>query len=182
MAVDQKKLAWIFGMIALAALSRLIPHPHNFTPIGALGLFAAVHIKPKYLAWMAPLIALWISDLLIMNILYADLYGEFRWFGHKFVYAGFFLIFMLGTLIKRISIPRVGIFSLMASLVFFLVSNFGVWLGSTFYPQNLTGLLACYTAGLPFLGNTIAGDLCYTGLLFGAFHWVSIREKFHTVS
>jgi len=182
MALDRKKLAWIVGIIALAALSRLIPHPHNFTPIGALGLFAAAHLRPRYVAWLAPLVALWISDLLIMNILYADIYGEFRWFGHLFVYLGFILIFLFGTLLRRISIPRLGLFSLTSSFLFFLISNFGVWLGSSFYPQNLTGLIACYTAGLPFLGNTIAGDLFYTAVIFGAFHWVSIRERFHTAA
>jgi hypothetical protein len=177
MAPDRKNMRWILGLIALGALSRLIPHPHNFTPIAALGLFAAAYIRPVKLAWLAPFLALWISDLLIMNTLYADLYGEFRWFGHPFVFAGFFLIFLLGTFLKKITALRLGAFSLTSSAVFFLVSNFGVWLGSAVYPQNISGLLACYTAGLPFFGNTIAGDLVYVSLLFGAYHWVAAREK-----
>ncbi|MFM7399706.1 MAG: DUF6580 family putative transport protein, partial [Bacteroidota bacterium] len=66
--------------------------------------------------------------------------------------------------------------SLAGSLVFFLVTNFSVWYGSTFYPQNTAGLIACYTAGLPFLGNTVLGDLFFNGVLFGAWFWILNRK------
>ena len=56
-----------------------------------------------------------------------------------------------------------------SSVLFFVVTNFGMWLSSGIYPRNLAGLQACYVAAIPFLQNTVAGDLFYAALLFGGF-------------
>ena len=165
-----KSVIFITLAILLAAASRLIPHPLNFTPIAAIGLFGAAHLKPRWLAFLIPGLAMWISDLIIMNTIMAEFYSGFRWIGHSWVYIAFGAIVSLGFLLRgRVAFSTVLGASLTSSILFFLVTNFGVWLGSTFYPQNWAGLMTCYTAAIPFFWNTIAGDLFYCTVLFGSF-------------
>lgn len=162
---------WIFAAFLLvAALSRLLPHPYNFTPIGGMALFAGGLLSGKRLFWLVPLLAFWVSDLLVNNVLYASYFDEFVWFGHPFVYLSLFLIIIIGKLLlKKISIPRLLGGSLAASALFFLLSNFGVWLTGLTYPLSWEGLMACYAAAIPFFQNTVAGDLFYVTLLFGSY-------------
>jgi hypothetical protein len=171
------------AMIIAAALSRLLPHPYNFTPIGAIGLFGAAHFSRRYLSYLIPFAALWLSDLLLNNLVYARMYPEFYgegfvWFSAAslWVYLGFALIILLGSaLLRQVKISNLLTSSLLASLIFFLVTNFGVWFASPFAPKTVAGLLAAYTAGIPFFWNTLAGDLFYVAVLFGAFEWAQRR-------
>lgn len=162
---------WIFaGFVFVAALSRLLPHPYNFAPIGGMALFAGGVLSGKRLFWIIPLLAYWVSDLLVNNILYASYFDGFVWFGHPFVYLSLFLIVGLGKLLlNKISISRVIAGSLSASVVFFILSNLGVWLVAPTYPPTWAGLMACYTAAIPFFQYTVAGDLFYVTILFGSY-------------
>ena len=162
---------WIFaGFVLAAALSRILPHPYNFTPIGGMALFAGGVLSGKRLYWIVPLIAYWISDLLVMNILYASYYEGMVWFGLPSVYLSIILIVVLGrTILKKIKLSRLIAGSLGASVIFYLVTNFGVWLSSPTYPLSWTGLIACYEAAIPFFQNTVAGDLFYVTILFGSY-------------
>lgn len=163
-------------IILLAAASRLVPHPYNVTPIGAMALFGAAHFSRRYLAILLPLAAMWLSDLALNNIVYAEYYDGFVWFGASLVYFSFALIALLGLVsLRRFSWGRLLGASLGGSVLFFLVTNFGVWLSDPVYPKNITGLILCYTAGLPFFGNTLLGDLFYCGVLFGSFAWLERR-------
>jgi hypothetical protein len=173
-----------FGIIALlilvAALSRLLPHPYNFTPIGAMGLFGAAYFNRRWLAFAVPFAAMWVSDLILNNVVYArqfpEYYQGFQWFGSAPVYLSFALIVGLGlVLLRKVRVESVLIASLSASVLFFLITNFAVWLNSGAYPQNAPGLWMCYVAGLPFFGNTLLGDLFYSGVLFGAYEWMKVR-------
>jgi hypothetical protein len=164
----------ICGMILLAALSRLIPHPINFAPIGGMALFGAACFSQRYWAFIIPIVSMWISDLVLNNLVYAELFDGFVWLhsGVLFSYGAFALIVVLGMFtLKKVRIPRLIASALSASIIFFLVSNFGVWFSGTMYPGDFGGLMACYTAGLPFFQNTVLGDLVYTGVLFGAFEF-----------
>ena len=148
----KKEYNIILGMIVLAVASRLLPHPPNFAPITGIALFAASKINKKLVAFLLPLFCLFITDL-ILGLSWINL----------FVYLSFGLISMMGMLVKRVSILTV----LGSSLLFFIVSNFGVWL--FYYPLSLEGLVSCFTLAIPFFGNTLAGDLFYTALLFYSF-------------
>lgn len=162
------------SLIALAALTRLLPHPHNFTPIGAMALFGAAYFNRQWLMLAVPFAALFLSDLFINNVIYRELYGgQFTLISSWWIYAAFALVMLIGTgwLRKKVSAIRVLGASLSASAVFFLVTNFSVWVGSGMYPKTLAGLAACYTAGIPFLGNTVLGDLFFSATLFGVFEW-----------
>lgn len=167
-------------MILMAALSRLLPHPDNVTPVGAMALFGGAYFSRKYLAFLLPLAAMWFSDLLLNNLYYARLYPEyydgFVWMGNLWVYVAFIAIVLIGMgLLKKISPLRVIGASLFGSVLFFLVTNLGAWFVDPMYPKTTTGLAAAYAAGLPFFRNTLMGDLVYCGVLFGGFEWAKSR-------
>ena len=174
-----KKDNWIVltVFVVLAALSRLVPHPMNVTPIAAMALFGAAYFNRKLL-FVIPVLALFVSDLLVNNILYSSYYQHFVFFyqGAFFVYLSFFLIAGLGVfLLKKIAVKNIILSSLLASTLFFLISNFGVWMTGTMYPHTFGGLIACYTMAIPFFGNTLLGDLFYVGVLFGGYELVKMK-------
>ena len=133
----------IFGIIC-----RLIPHPPNFSPVTAIALFGGLNFSDKRIAFSIPLVVLFLSDL-ILGISMINL----------FVYIGFLTIVFLGTKIKSIKFGNI----ILSSFIFFLISNFGVWIIG--YPKNIEGLILCYTMAIPFFGYSIAGDLFF-GYLF----------------
>ena len=135
-------------IILVLALSRLIPHPPNFSPVTAIALFGGLNFSDKRIAVSIPLIVLFLSDL-ILGISVINL----------FVYTGFSIIVFLGTKIKSIKFGNI----ILSSFIFFLISNFGVWIIG--YPKNIEGLILCYTMAIPFFGYSIAGDLFF-GYLF----------------
>lgn len=148
-------LAAIFGAAAL----RLVPHPANFSPIDAMALFSGAYLRRRGLAFAAPFGALFLSDAVL---------GFYP--GMEFVYASVAAIVLIGWLVaSRKSVLRIGLGTVAGSVLFFVVTNFGVWLGSGMYPHTVTGLAACYTAAVPFFQNTLAGDFFYSALLFGGF-------------
>lgn len=165
-------------LILLAALSRLIPHPANFAPIGGMALFGAAYYSRRVWAFVIPIVSMWISDLILNNVVYAAFFDRFVWFynGSLFTYGAFALIALMGTFtLKKVRVPNLLFSALGASVIFFLVSNFGIWFSAGMYPKDFGGLVACYAAGIPFFKNTLLGDLFYTGILFGAFEF-SVRR------
>jgi len=164
----------VITLIGLAALSRLLPHPPNFTAVGAMALFGAAYLSPRWLGFAVPFAALWMSDLIINNVVYATYFDQFVWFYNPSNYIGFGLVMVAGTLLlRRIRLSNLVLASFSASLIFFVVSNFAVWLSNPLYPKTGEGLVACYMAGVPFFWNTLAGDLSFSLLLFGSFAWIS---------
>lgn len=164
----------ISGIILLAAMSRLIPHPANFAPIGGIALFGAAYYSKRYWVFIIPIVSMWLADLVLNNVVYSQYFDHFVWFyqGCYWTYGAFILIGLLGfVVLKRIRIHNLVLASLLASVAFFAVSNFGVWASTTMYPKDFSGLMTCYAAGLPFFKNTLIGDLVYTGVLFGTFEF-----------
>ncbi|MDP2421481.1 DUF6580 family putative transport protein [Sediminibacterium sp.] len=175
MPIAQKmnvRFAVLAVMILFAAFSRLIPHMPNFSPLGTIGLFGAAYFLKKWQAFLIPIAATWLSDLFINNVIYAQYFPKFTWFykGFYWQYGSYLMIVLAGLwIMKKVTVPRIIGGALASSAIFFLISNFGVWLGSRFYPQDTAGLLQCYTAALPFLKGTLYGNLFYAGVLFGGF-------------
>ena len=152
MKAMKKEYTVIFSMIILAVASRLLPHPPNFAPITGIALFAASKLNKKILAFLLPLFCLFITDL-ILGLGWINL----------FIYGAFGMVSLIGMRIQKVSpLTVVG-----SSLLFFIVSNLGVWF--LYYPLTLEGLMTCFTLAIPFFGNTIAGDLVYTAVLFYSF-------------
>jgi hypothetical protein len=147
------------SMIILAAAARILPHPWNFTPIGAMALFSGAMFCDRRVAFLFPLAALFAGDLFV---------GLHRLI--PVVYASFFLSVLIGTwLSDRRTILRIGGAVFLGALQFFLITNFAVWEVFGTYPHTLAGLAACCIAGLPLFGNTLAGDTVYATLFFGIF-------------
>lgn len=176
MTTHHARLLVLLSAIVAAAALRLVPHPPNFTPIGAMALFGAAHLGRRPLAMAAPLSALLLSDLVLG--FYSGMWVQ---------YLAVALTVALGWVaLTKVSALRVAGAALASSILFFVVSNFGTWTLSGMYPLTAAGLAACYAAGIPFFQNTLAGDLFYCGLLFGGFALLeravpALRSELRTV-
>lgn len=169
----QNTLKFVLVLILVAAFSRIIPHPHNFTPVGGIAVFGSYFLGRKIWAFLVPLFSLWLSDLFINNIIYPIQYPQyyegFTLFGSFWVYGSFLLMIPIAWgLLSTFTLPRLALTGFSTASLFFLVTNFGSWLNNPIYPQNFSGLLTSYIAGLPFFQNTLLGDICYLVILFGA--------------
>ena len=147
----------ILGMILLAAAIRIVPHPWNLTPVGAMALFSGAAIPKRALAFVFPLTALLAGDALKgFHILLPVVYVSFAISVEIGIWLG-----------DNRSIRRLGGAVLLGAVQFFLITNFAVWGILNTYPKTFSGLMACYAAGLPLFRNTLAGDAIFSGLLFG---------------
>lgn len=165
-----QNIAAISLIIGIAVILRIMPHPANMAPIAAMALFGGATLDRKY-ALIIPLIALFVSDLII------GLHGTML-----FVYGGFILTGLIGMWLKKhYSVKTIVLSAVVSSILFFLITNFGVWIEGELYPTTLQGLLSSYMMGIPFLKNTLIGDLFYTGAFFGSYTVVkriSVRFAF----
>jgi len=169
-------LAVLAGMILAVALTRLIPHPPNFSPVEAMALFGGAYFARRGLAVLVPLAALFVSDLVLGLMMGGEYFQYFVSAGFLLVYATIALLALMGLGLRgRVSAARVAGYGTAGSLLFFAVTNFGSWLGSAMYPQTAAGLAAAYVAGLPFLGNGLLGTLFYSLVLFGGYELLKQR-------
>lgn len=153
------KMSIAAALVALAAALRVVSHPWNFTPIGAMALFSGATFRQRWVKFVFPLTALLVGDVFVGF--------------HKLmlvVYLSFLVSVAIGMWIgDERKLTRLAGGTLLGALQFFLVTNFAVWAALTTYPKSAAGLLACYAAGLPFFWNTLAGDVLYVVLLFGGY-------------
>lgn len=173
------RFAVLATLIFFAAFSRCIPHIQNFSPLGAISLFGAAYFSKKWQAFLVPLAATWLSDLFLNNVIYAKYYHGFVWLeqGFYWIYGTYALIIGVGFFIlKKINLGRVIMAAWASTIIFYLITNFACWPGSSLYSQDWRGLSQCYIAGIPFIKGTLLGDLFYSGILFGSFEWA--RKRF----
>jgi hypothetical protein len=154
---------WVLTLMVFgAAFLRLLPHPPNFAPIAAMALFGGAYFSKKTFAFIIPLAAMFLTDMIIGIYSYA-------WV----VYLSFAVIVVLGIfMLKKVSVKKLIFASLTASVSFFAITNFGVWALGTLYPKTPAGLLASYTAAIPFFQNSLIGDLFFVGVMFGVYELV----------
>jgi hypothetical protein len=149
-------------LLSIAALGRLIPHPPNFTPVGAMALYGGARL-PKFQAIILVLLTMLVSDWLLARLMGVPSSGAVG----VVVYLSLSATVFFGRWFqKRPGAPRFVIAILETSTLFFLATNFAVWLFEALYPKNLQGLLTCYAAAIPFYRNQLAGDLTWGGSLF----------------
>jgi hypothetical protein len=169
------KFIVVLSVIVVAALLRLLPHWPNFTPIGAMALFAGTHFDRKQFAFAVPISVMFLSDMIIG--FHANIPA---------VYLGFAITVVIGMSIrKRVNAGSVFFAALLASVTFFLITNFSAWLVSPIYPQNFAGLIECYIAGLAFFrdqtmgisffGNELLATVFFSALFYGAFYLAEMR-------
>lgn len=174
----------VLSIVLIGILSRVFPHPYNFTPVIAISLFSGFYFSRFIVGASVAVLIIFISDIFINNFFYSlgdgftVFYSGFFW--QYFAYI--FIVFLSKVLTvvyeslktsfesrkhlkgSSLKLASVGI---LGSLVFFVITNFGVWFTSSIYERSLTGLVNCYTAGLPFLSGTVFGTLFYGCLFFG---------------
>ncbi len=160
------RLLFIVSIIVFAVVARLIPHPFNFTPIGAAALFAGAMLERKRFAFLIPLAALLLSDAIL---------GFYS--GMLVVYGCFAAIVCIGFALRGRTRSPLALLAGAASAatLFFIVTNFAVWMEGTLYPLTLTGLVTCYVAAIPFYANQLGGDAVYAAVLFGGLAFAEHR-------
>jgi len=145
-------------IFAIAAL-RILPHPPNVSPVAAMALFGGVYFSDKRVAFLVPFLALLLSDMLL------GLHDTML-----YVYGGFALTVVIGFWIrKNMNAGRIALAAVSASILFFVITNFGAWLTSGLYPMTVDGLMQAYVAAIPFFQNSLLGNLVFSALLFGGF-------------
>jgi hypothetical protein len=163
---------WVLGaMIFVATLTRLLPHPPNFSPVEAVALFGGAYFASRWFALAVPLVAMFLSDL-VLGMANGGIYWDYFASVHFLsIYACIALSTVLGFgLRNRVTGPRLLGYSLAGSVLFFVLSNLAVW--ATAQPGHdacSLSLGACYVAAIPFFQWTLLGTLFYAGLLFGGF-------------
>ncbi|HDZ07973.1 DUF6580 family putative transport protein [Pseudohongiella sp.] len=159
---QKSELFTIVALIVVVAAMRLLPHPMNVTPIGALGLFAGA-LLPSRTAWLLPMGALLLSDMIN---------GFYALPAMALVYAGFWCSAVIGRVwLARRRTPERLIGAVLASAtVFFIISNLSAWL--MYYPRTLEGFVQCYISAIPFFGRSLLGDALYATLLFGLYEYI----------
>lgn len=174
-----KRSITLGAIIALTALSRLLPHPPNVTPIAAMALFAGMHFRDRRIAFLSPIAAMFLSDL----ALGFSVYGASILKSQPAVYLCMLITVVIGrSILNKRSISKIAAATLANAVIFYLVTNFSVWTGDPLYPKTWGGLMACYTAAIPFFRNSLIGDVSFVAVLFGGFaaletFFVSLREQ-----
>ncbi|MDX5404884.1 MAG: hypothetical protein LPK46_08060 [Bacteroidota bacterium] len=170
----------ITSIIIFGALTRLIPHPWHVTATGAIALLGGALFKDKKWALMMPIISLFVSDLILNNLIYSSFSGSFGLFypGMTFVYSAFLLTVVLGMRIKKANYGSLFLGSIGSALLFFVITNFGSWVSMPhLYTRDLSGLMAAYAAGVPFFGNTLLGNIVFSLTLFGLYQVLVFRMR-----
>lgn len=157
--------AYFVFLIIFSLTTRLLPHPPNMTSITGLSLLAGSTIKNKFF-FIIPVFVLFLSDIFLGF--------------HKtipFVYGSYIAISFIGKFIKPFdNVKRLILFSISSSILFFLITNFGVWITSPMYTKNIQGLLNSYIMGIPFFRNTVFGDIIFTFVYFYGYRYISLFQ------
>lgn len=160
---NKTKFLLVVLVVVLAAASRLVKHPFNFTPVIAMSIFAGCYLRSRW-AVILPLAAMLISDYFI---------GFYDWQVMASVYLSVAIAFGIGWLLSRhFKWYNVVLSAFTSSVAFFFITNFAVWAFFNWYPHTWQGLVNCFTLAIPFFRNSLAGDAFYTIVLFGAYEIV----------
>lgn len=164
----------ITGLVSAAVIFRILSNTFfffNFTPVIALALFSGAKFQDKKWSVIIPVVSLFISDIILSYLNNFDLFHNTI----LFTYGSILLVILLGRSLntERLNIAKTAVFTLLSSLLFFVISNMGVWLFSNMYTLNLSGLTKCFVLAIPFLQKSIAGDLFFAVVLFGIYELLS---------
>jgi len=156
------------SLTVLGAVARLLPHPPNFAPVGATSLFAGARL-PRWQAYLVPLVALAVTDPILSPFYGFQPYSKYL----LFTYLSVLVSVWLGRRLRNTeSISRIAAVTVVNSIQFFLITNFGSWLWFQAYPRTAAGLASCYISAIPFFGWTLSSDILYTAVLFGLYAWL----------
>lgn len=161
----QKSLLISLLLIAVGLSGRLLPHPWNMTPITAIALFSTAYLSLRY-SFLVFAVTMVVADLFL---------GFYQWHIMVAVYASFALVGVIGLIVrKNKSAGRVLGCTLLSSVLFFMITNWAVWQFSGMYVHSFEGLMQAYILAIPFFKNSLAGDLLYSGVLFGLVEYTAV--------
>lgn len=162
-------------LIFVGAFSRLIDRLPNFSAMEALALFGGAYLASRVLAYIVPIISIYLSDLIINNTIARQFFPDHEGLVLFDTYMIYNIIAMLAivaigrVLLKKVSAPKVLGGALVASSVFFVITNIGSWLSMPIYTKDIAGLTACFTAARPFFNNSLISNLVFSIILFGSY-------------
>lgn len=181
---QQNKFLFALLLVALACTLRVLKI-YNFSPIAATALFSGALFGRKYIAFIFPLVVQFVSDILVNTYVY-NMAEPLAYFGRweaLFVYPCYLVITLIGIWVgTNGKLARVPVGALSSTALFFIVTNFGAWLSEPMYTKDLAGLASSYIAALPFVQNTMVGDLLFSTIFFCSFYlaqrvYVSAKVK-----
>jgi len=159
-------------LTTIGAVLRVLPHPPNLAPVGAMSLFAGANLT-GWQAYLVPLLLMAITDPIIGAMHGFDPFSR----GTVFIYGSFMISVWIGKHLRGSdSAARIGGAAFLCALQFYLITNFSTWMLGNMYPHTLAGLATCYAAALPFFGYTLTGNLFYSAFFFGAHYLVARRQ------
>lgn len=155
-----------YYLLAVAVVARFLPHPPNFTPVGATAIYSGRYFN-GWTRFLVPLLAMFISDIFL----------GFHW-TMPFVYSAFLINIFLGMWIaKKPNVPKIMLATILSSVIFFSITNFGSWLTMPMYSKDLSGLIQCYILALPFAKWTFLGDITFVTIMFGLTEFINYKYK-----
>lgn len=165
-------IALVLATLCFRFSSFVFPVQFNFSPVNAIALFSGAYFTNRFQSFLVPLISIWLSDI-FLNYLYMHEFHPF-YSGFYWQYGVYALIVVAGILLSnKVNFSNILIGSLGSSILFFVVTNFGVWYSFEMYPKSLEGLVLCYEAAIPFFKNTVMSDLVFTSVLFGTAYLIN---------
>ncbi len=171
-----KKIAFIVALLTIGLVSRFIPHYPNFTAIGAMAIMGGAVLKNPLESIILPLAALFVSDIIINNVIYASEGFTLFYSSAAYVYGAVLVTTLISRYAKKLNAKNYLVLALISSVIFFFATNFGTWATGTLYPRTTQGLIAALVAGIPYAASFLAGTVVYgvlTALAYGAL----IRER-----
>ena len=162
---NHKYLLLAVTTIIVLSLFRLIPHPPNFTPILAISVFAGIKFKDNLFSYLVPVFAMLVSDAII------GFHG-----GMIIIYLAIVLSAYISRRFNTINTSVLG-----SCILFYLITNFQVWVMSSSYPKSLNGILECYTLAIPFLGMTLLSTFFYSYVLFYGYSFLSKIQTYQKI-
>jgi hypothetical protein len=171
--ISTTKFWLITGLILAAIIFRIIPHPFNLTPVTAIALFAGAKFRDKKWSVIIPVAAMFLSDMLLSVMNHYDFFHNTIFF----VYGAFLLIIVLGWNLQsnKLQTGKTALFAVLSSVLFFIITNFAVWVFGGLYTLDADGFVKCFILAIPFFKSTLLGDLFFSALLFGAYEFVVSR-------
>lgn len=163
-------------LMMICALARLIPHMPNFTPVESLTIFGAAYLSKKHWAFIISVIVLYLSDFIINNTIARSFFPDEQgivWFSSYMWYnflAMALIVMVSSRIVSKVNIKNVGVSILLASVIFFIITNFGAWANEkSIYSSDFNGLMASFMAGIPFFRNSLLSNIIFTTAIFGTF-------------
>ena len=171
-----KKFAFVVALLAIGLISRFIPHYPNFTAIGAMAIMGGAVLKNPLESILLPLGALFVSDLIINNVIYAGDGFTFFYASAAFVYGAVLLSTLISRFAQKLNVKNYLGLAVITSIIFFFATNMGTWATGTMYPKTAAGLIAALVAGIPYAFSFLAGTVVY-GVLTTIAYGALIRER-----